>query len=165
MVQQRGTNWSGCATFLVDVFLCVTSLAEDVGSPRRRSGCHHHPLPHLLMRGPLRASADRSHPGRRWAGIRPRASLPLALHCACLMPPRVWGLTLPPSLEQQACYCTPRLVQIQKIVNSLINNNNDYFLVLTLPGIILRISPVISLLIHPTITFFKGENEARAGPS
>ena len=128
VVQQRGTNWSGCATFLVDVFLCMTSLAEDVGSPSRRSGYHHHPaspspderLPESL-RSCDSSQADCSHPGRRWAGIRPRASLPLTLHCACLMPPRGWGLTLPLSLEQQACYCTPCLVQSQKIVKILIN--------------------------------------------
>ena len=170
VVRQRGTNWSGCTAFLVDVFLCMTSLAEVVGSPSRRCGCHHHPpslspdetLPESL-RSCDSSQADCSRPGRRWAGIRPRASLPLTLHCACLMPPRGWGLPLPLSLEQQACYCTPCLVQIQKIVNILINNSNGYFLVLTLPGTILLISPVISHLIHPTIPFLKEKMRPELG--
>lgn len=84
-----------------------------------------------------------------------------ALHPALC--PREWGLTLPLSLEQQACYCTPCLVQIQKIVNILINNSNGYFSVLTLPGTILLISPVMSHLLHPTIPFLKEKMRPELG--
>lgn len=123
------------------------------------------PLSHLLMRGALRASGLVIHHKLTTAtqgGGGQESDLGSVCPSPCIVPQRV-GSHLPLSLEQQACYCTPCLVQIQKIVSILINNSNGYFLVLTLPGTILLISPVMSHLIHPTIPFLKEKMRPELG--